>query len=177
MFDEIAGHLVSYRDDTHTYIVDGKRVKSVSQVVSDTLGTSYANVPEHVLQRASERGTELHNAIEEYERTGKEPQNKTQEFELYQSKRAQYIERVIAQEKIVIVPYEGDYIAGRFDMLAIVDGKRTLIDFKRNSRAYKDKYAMQLELYAQGIKYSYGTTVDRMMIWRFYNDKFQLLEF
>lgn len=175
-FHEINGHFVTYNDNTHTYIVDGEQVRSITQYIAQTSENVYRNVPEHILERAAQKGTEFHEMIEFYEKEKKVPAGATHEFYRYMFERV-VIDTVVAQEQIVLVDVDGELLAGRFDLLAIIDGKRVLIDFKRNSKAYKDKYEKQLKLYAKGVKQTYGTTVDRCEVWRFYNEQFQKIVF
>ena len=68
----IAGHILEYFDDSHQYLVDGILVPSITQCLKFRFGNKYAGVDRVTLQRASERGTEIHEAIERYCKTDEE---------------------------------------------------------------------------------------------------------
>ena len=53
---EIAGGVLEYFDDTHTYIFDGIILPSITQILKKEFGNKYNNVSEAVLKRASEKG-------------------------------------------------------------------------------------------------------------------------
>ena len=67
---EIKGHVLEYFDDTHTYLVDGIIVPSITQILKIKFKNKYSGVDQKVLNRASERGTEVHEAIEKLCKTG-----------------------------------------------------------------------------------------------------------
>lgn len=54
--------------------------------------------------------------------------------------------------------------AGTFDLLAIVDGKLTFVDWKTSNDARKDKYSMQVSAYAKGLEEMSGIKVDEVLI-------------
>ena len=65
---EIAGGLLEYIDETHTYLYDGVILPSITQILKIKFGNKYNGVSKEVLQKASERGTMVHQAIEDYEK-------------------------------------------------------------------------------------------------------------
>ena len=67
---EIAGHVLEYFDDTHEYLVDGVLVPSITQILKIKFGNKYDGVSQKVLNRAAEKGNEVHEAIERYCKTG-----------------------------------------------------------------------------------------------------------
>ena len=64
---EIAGGILEYIDETHTYIFDGVILPSITQILKIKFGNKYKDVSDEVLKKASERGTKVHQAIEDYE--------------------------------------------------------------------------------------------------------------
>ena len=54
---EIAGGILEYIDETHTYIFDGVILPSITQILKIKFGNKYKDVSEDVLKKASERGT------------------------------------------------------------------------------------------------------------------------
>ena len=63
---EINGHIVEFIPETHQYLVDGILTPCVSNILAYKFN-DYGTVSQEILQRASERGTQLHEAIESYE--------------------------------------------------------------------------------------------------------------
>ena len=67
---EINGRWLEYDDETHTYIVDGIIVPSVTQILGRKFGHKYDDVSAETLNKAAERGTAIHKAIEEFCKEG-----------------------------------------------------------------------------------------------------------
>ena len=63
---EINGNTLEYDDTTHTYLVNGVIVPRVTQVMQVKFGNKYEGIRSEVLNRAAERGTAIHKAIENY---------------------------------------------------------------------------------------------------------------
>lgn len=61
--------VVEYNDKTHTYLINGVIVPSVSELCSYATGNKYAKVNEYYKKRAQEYGTLVHSCIEIYEDT------------------------------------------------------------------------------------------------------------
>ena len=53
---------ISYNDTTHTYAIDGKELKSVTEIATEILGLSF----DHCKHGAAERGTDIHSELAEY---------------------------------------------------------------------------------------------------------------
>ena len=69
---EINGFTLEYIDDTHTYLVDGIIVPSITQLIKMKFKNKYDAVPKEVLKKAADKGTAMHLAIELYEKEGNE---------------------------------------------------------------------------------------------------------
>ena len=152
---EIAGHDLEYIDDIHQYLVDGITVPSITQMLKVRFKNKYAGVDGSILKRASERGTEVHRAIEEYCKTGKE--SDLPEVRNFKFLQKQYKFTVIDNEVPVILFMDDEPIgAGRLDMVIQMDGMTGLADIKRTSALDKEYLAYQLNLYRIAYKQSYG---------------------
>lgn len=152
---EIAGHTLEYFDDDHTYLVDGIVVCSITQCLKFKFGNKYASVDASTLQRASEKGTEAHRAIEEYCKTGKE--SELPELRNFKFLQKQYGFTVIENETPVILSLENEPIcAGRLDMVLMMNDQIGLGDIKRTSTLDKEYLAYQLNLYRIAYRQSYG---------------------
>lgn len=152
---EIAGHTLEYFDDTHTYLVDGLIVPSITQILKLKFGNKYAGVNENILKRASEKGTEVHEAIEKYCKTGKlEDLKEVKNFIFLQK---HYNFEVLDNEVPIILFKDDEPIAaGRLDMVLKIDGIIGGGDIKRTATLDKDYLAYQLNLYRLGYAQCYG---------------------
>ena len=149
----INGRTVEFENESHTYLVDGLTVPSVTQILA-TAFNDYARVSARVLQEASEKGTALHKAIEVYETTGKASELK--EFRNYLFlKRYAKIENV-ANEIPVIYEENGKVLfAGQLDQIYKIGDCYGINDFKRVSTPNREKIAHQLNLYKIAYEQSY----------------------
>lgn len=155
----IAGHDLEYFDDTHTYLVDGVIVPSITQILKCKFGNKYDRVDSTTLQRASEKGTEVHEAIERYCKTGEEKDLK--ELKNYKFLQKQYKFEVIENEVPVILFKDDEPIgAGRLDIVMEMNEKRGLADIKRTSALDKNYLAYQLNLYRIAYQQCYDLNIE-----------------
>lgn len=155
---EISGHTIEFIEDQHLYIVDGILTPCVSNILAYKFN-DYGTVSREVLQRASERGTELHEAIESYERSGTESELKEFKNYLFLKKHHGFVN--IANEVPVLYEKDGTVLfVGTLDQIIELDGKRGINDFKRVSAPNKQKIAYQLNFYKLAYEQTYGEKVD-----------------
>ena len=146
--------VLEFYENEHIYLVDGVIVPSVSQVLDYKFGHKYDSVSPAVLNRAAERGTKVHEAIEHFCKDGVDDGSKElRNFRFLQDK---YGFHVQASELPVIIEYEGLTIAGRFDLQLVIDGQYGGADIKTVSALDKERTAYQLNLYRLGVKQCYG---------------------
>lgn len=154
---EYENYTLEFDDEAHRYIVNGIITPSVSKLLSLKFD-DYPNVPKAVLQAAADRGTEMHKAIEVYEKTGKE--SDLQEFRNYLFlKRHFKIENV---ENELPVAYFEDGLpvfAGTIDQVCRINGVLAINDFKRVSAPNKEKIAYQINLYRLAYNQTFGVEV------------------
>ena len=154
---EYEHYTLEFDDETHRYIVNGIITPSVSKLLSLKFD-DYPNVPKAVLQAAADRGTEMHKAIEVYEKTGKE--SDLQEFRNYLFLKKHFkIENV---ENELPVAYFEDGLpvfAGTIDQVCRIDGVPAINDFKRVSVPNKEKIAYQVNLYRLAYNQTFGVEV------------------
>ena len=150
-------YTLEFDDETHRYIVNGIITPSVSKLLSLKFD-DYPNVPKAVLQAAADRGTEMHKAIEVYEKTGKE--SDLQEFRNYLFLKKHFkIENV---ENELPVAYFEDGLpvfAGTIDQVCSIDGVPAINDIKRVSAPNKEKIAYQVNLYRLAYNQTFGVEV------------------
>jgi hypothetical protein len=152
---EINEHTLEYFDDEHLYLVDGIEVPSITEILKIKFGNKYSNVNSDVLKKASEKGTQVHNAIEKYCKTGeKENLKEVKNFIFLQKK---YDFEVLENEVPVILFYDNKPVcAGRLDLVLKFNGEIGGADIKRTSALDKEYLAYQLNLYRIAYRQCYG---------------------
>lgn len=156
---DIRGGILEYFDDTHTYLYDGIILPSVTQIIKMKFGHKYDGVPAFVLQRASQKGTAVHSAIEHYCKFGEESNLP----ELYNFKflRDHYGFKVLGNEIPIVLFHDDKPIcAGRLDLVLEQDGKIGLADIKRTYTLDKEYLAYQLNLYRLAYQQCYNTKIE-----------------
>ena len=173
----IKGYTLEYDDDTHTYIVDGVIVPSVTQILGVKFGNKYAGVDHATLERAASRGTAIHEAIEKYCK-GDETQIEVKEVRNFRFLINYHVLNVLENETPVIIAKDGTPIAaGRLDLiLKDVNEERTIADIKTTSTLDKEYLAYQLNLYRIGYMQSYGIDITQLYGIHLREDKRKLIK-
>ena len=150
----INGHTLEYDDDSHIYIVDGVIVPSITQILATKFGGKYDGVNRATLQRAAERGTAVHEAIEAYCKTGADDGSKeVRNFKFLQS---HYGFEVCSNELPVLIFNNHTLVAaGRLDMVMMTSAEIAIADIKTTATLDKEYLAYQLNLYRIGYMQSY----------------------
>lgn len=155
---ELNGHTIEFIPEHHIYVVDGIITPCVSNILAYKFN-DYANVPQDILKRASEKGTELHKAIEDYEQQG--ITSDLTEFKNYLSLKKEIGFKNIENELPVLYEKGGRVLfVGTLDQVIEIDGKLGINDFKRVSSPNKTKIAYQLNLYKMAYEQSYGKQIE-----------------
>lgn len=154
----IKGHVLEFIDESHTYLVDGIIVPSVSKILKHKFGNKYDGIDKQVLERAAIRGTEIHEAIEKLCKTGEiEDLKEVKNFMFLQK---QYKFEVLDNEVPLIIFLDGVPVgAGRLDLDLKIDDMEGLGDIKRTSVLDKEYLAYQLNLYRIGYQQSYDKDI------------------
>ena len=167
---KLNGHDFEYFDDTHTYLVDGVIVPSITQILKYKFGKKYEGIDKDVLKRAADVGTEVHNQIEnlcKYERLFDERHNTSDlspnaqiitELRNFMFLRERYKFEVLENEVPVILWNKDNRVigAGRLDLVLKMDDKIGGADIKRTSTLDKEYLAYQLNLYRIAYRQTYG---------------------
>ena len=156
---EIKGHVVEYIDETHTYLVDGEILPSITQILKIKFGNKYNAVNQGVLQRASELGTATHKAIEDYCKLGIDDGSK--EVRNFKFLQKQFNFEVIDNEIPIILFDDKDnpIACGRLDLVLKVNDDLCLGDIKRTYNLDKEYLAYQLNLYRMGYQQCYDKEI------------------
>lgn len=156
---EIAGGLLEYIDETHTYIYDGVILPSITQMLKFKFGNKYNSVDEKVLKRAAEKGTAVHQAIEDYEKRNIDDEVCV-ELRNYKFLKKQFDFKCLDNEVPIVLFYKDKPIAaGRVDLIIEDKGKVGIADIKRTSVFDKEYVAYQTNLYRLGYQQSYGIEI------------------
>lgn len=152
--------MLEYIDEAHLYLYNGVIIPSVSEILHKYLfKDKYKDVPESILKAKAEYGSKVHEAIEYLEKNNEmlEGLNIHQQLsiEQYLKIKEKYNLQVLKQEEMVC--YKGIY-AGRFDMLANVNGKECLIDIKTTAELDLEYLSWQLSLY----ELAYGKKLEKL---------------
>lgn len=152
---EIKGHTLEYIDETHTYIVDGVIVPSITQIMKIKFGNKYNGIPKEILNNAAKKGTEVHEAIERLCKTGEVTDLKEVKNFIFLQK--QYKFEVLENEIPIILFKDDKPIAGgRLDLVLNIKGLVGGADIKRTSSLDKKYLEAQLNLYRIGYRQCYG---------------------
>jgi hypothetical protein len=157
----INNYTLEYDDESHTYIVDGVIVPSVTQILGVKFGNKYAGVNRSTLERAANRGTAIHEAIENFCRYGKDSELK--EVHNFRFLAVYYEFRVFENETPIIIAKDGTPIAaGRLDLILDIKGDTAIADIKTTATLDKEYLAYQLNLYRIGYMQSYGIEITQL---------------
>ena len=155
---EIKGGVLEYIDETHTYLYDGVVLPSITQVLKVKFGGKYDGIPKATLKRAAERGSEVHKAIEDFEKQGIE--SKLPELRNWKFLKKAY-KFICLDNEVPVVLFKDDepIAAGRLDLVLGEKGVIGLGDIKRTATLDKNYLAYQLNLYRIAYQQCYDTDI------------------
>lgn len=156
---KLAGRELEFIEDTHTYLVEGKIVPSVTQLLNRKFGGRYDSIPPEVLRKASERGTQIHKAIECYCQGFDDGSSEVRDYK--------FLERVhnfkaVENEIPIILDLGGKTYAGRLDMIISINGGYAVADIKTTSTLEKEYLGHQLNLYRLGVEQCYDYKISEL---------------
>jgi len=151
---------LEYIDSSHTYLYNGIEIPSITTIMQIKFGNKYAGISKDVLNRAAERGTNIHNAIEDYYKYNIEDIT-CKELRNMKFLQKHYKFNVIDNEvPVVIFKDDKPICAGRLDLVLEIDGGLGLGDIKTTSTLDLEYLAYQLNLYAIGFEQCYGKEIN-----------------
>lgn len=154
----VKGGELEYIDETHTYVYEGVVLPSITQMLKLKFGHKYDGVNPATLNRAAEKGTALHKAIEDYEQQGIESDLK--ELRNYKFLKKAYKFECLDNEVPVVLFDGGEPIAGgRLDLVLGENGATGLGDIKRTATLDKEYLAYQLNLYRLAYQQCYNADI------------------
>ncbi len=154
----IGNNTLEYDDDDHVYIIDGVIVPSITQMLNVKFGNKYDHINKATLERAANRGTMIHKAIENFCKSGE--QEEIEEVHNFNFLMKYYGFNVLENETpIILFKNYTPIAAGRLDLILDINGNTCVADIKTTSVLDKEYLAYQLNLYRIGYMQSYGVNV------------------
>jgi hypothetical protein len=161
------------------YTKDGKKIPSVSEMISCLSNLVYGDVDEFVLQRAAEKGTEIHELTLELDTMGEV--YVPGELSGYVQAYAQFLKDhdvkwVMAE---TAMKDNDDRFAGTIDRYGVVDGIPTLLDIKTSSKITGKNmtvYEAQMNFYRSMVEGHIKYPVNQMFVLHLKSDGSYSLE-
>lgn len=173
---EIRGGTLEYIDESHTYIYNGVILPSVTQCLKKRFGGKYDGIPAEIMKRASERGTRVHKAIEEYVKKNLENYG-VEEFRNYKFLEKHYKFEAVESELPVVLFKNGVPVcAGRLDLILKIKNEYAVADVKTTSTLDKNYLAYQLNIYRVALTQCYNWNITKLYGLHIRTDKRKLVE-
>lgn len=142
---------LQFDDEHHIYRLDGVIIPSVSNIMEPLSGAKYAGISEKTLEKAANKGTSVHNSIENFIKFGIEDVNPAHQgyFDAFREWWEKDQPVLVGSECRIyhrILQY-----GGTVDLLAYIRGKLTLVDFKSTYALSDMTCGVQLEGYSQAL--------------------------
>ena len=154
---------LTFNEFNHTYWLDELVIPSVTTLMKPLSDDFYRAVDTEVLEKAAKRGTAIHNAVENFAQFGIEdiPPAYGGYFQAFRTWWELRKPEVLATECRVyhkILRY-----AGTADLICVIGGRVTLVDYKSSAQVNSKLCAVQLEGYDRAFE-SHGVKIDDRMI-------------
>ena len=154
---------LTFDEFSHTYRLNELIIPSVTTVMKLLSDDFYRTVDPDVLERAAKRGTAIHNAVENFAKFGIEdiPPAYAGYFQAFREWWELRRPEVLATECRVyhkILRY-----AGTADLLCVIGGRVTLVDYKSSAQVNSKLCAVQLEGYDRAFE-SHGVKIEDRLI-------------
>lgn len=166
---------VCFDEKGHVYQTNDHRIMSVTTLLHLDKPGKYSGIPRTVLDRAADKGTEMHNAIECYEKYGLERED-LEEFRNYLFLKKRFGFEVYSSELMVLYKYRDIEIIGTTDLVIQHKGVLGLADLKRTAILDKDYVCAQLNLYRLGFQQTYQQDVEVLAAIHLREDRRKFIE-
>lgn len=172
MIDELV-----FYEKGHIYMLDGKQLPCVSDLCRFLNKEIYKDAPLWQLEAAADRGTSVHKATEQLDKTG--TAEICEEYAPYLQAYAAFLrEHEVEWELVEHSDYSAEHgYAGTIDRYGKVDGLHTLLDIKTTYTVYKPLCSASLNLYRIMLE-GRQKPVERLMILHLKKDgRYKLIPF
>ena len=143
---------MTFNEEKHEYMVNGKVVPSVSEIMKCATCLYYTDeIPERVLELACKKGSAVHKAIEDY--------LLFEEYEIEEQYKIVFKQFLKWYEeykpKILYVEYKmnNGKFAGMCDLICEINGEKIGIDYKTSTTLHINQIAIQLAAYNELCEY------------------------
>lgn len=142
---------LAFDDLTHTYRLDGIVIPSVSAIMAPLSKAKYSGISERTLEKAADKGTAVHNSIENWIKFGIEdiPPEHLGYFDAFRAWWDQFQPIAVGSEVRICHPLMR--YGGTADLIAYIEDELTLVDFKSTYVISDMTCGVQLEAYAQAL--------------------------
>lgn len=149
---------LTFDEESHIYRLNGIAIPSVTTIMEPLSQAEYGTVDRRTLDEAANKGTAVHNAIENWFKFEIEDLN-PEYMGYFEGFKEWWNERnpVLVGSEIRTYHKLMRY-AGTVDLLAFIDGELNLIDFKTTYKLVDKNCGVQLEAYSQALA-SHGIKV------------------
>lgn len=142
---ELINSGVIFNEEAHTYHLDGKELHGITKFISQYIcPTKYQNIPESVLKKAAQRGSEIHKGIE-LMNMGFMPHDNLPEYSNYRYIIDTWNLRPIQGEYTVT---DKEFFATNIDCVYSQDGEIVIVDYKTTSKVDHEYLKWQLSVCA-----------------------------
>lgn len=154
---------LQFCESTHTYTVNGYKVPSVSEIMKPLSAAHYGSIDADTLSKAANRGTKVHEAVENYLLFGVEDISKELRgyFDGFKKWIDDFKPEPIGTECRIY--HKTLNYAGTADLPCYIGNVPTLVDFKTTATIAKVLTRVQLEAYKNAFN-SHGVTFERKLI-------------
>ena len=171
----INGETLEFDAETHTYIFEGLILPSITQILKVRFGNKYDGIRADVLERAADRGTAIHKAIENFVTEGLD--DKSDEVRGYKFLADRYHFTALESEIPVVLHLAGEPIAaGRLDLILKFVQAVAVADIKTTSTLDKEYLAYQLNLYRIAYQQTYNKAINELYGIHLRGDKRKLVQ-
>lgn len=166
---------VVFNDEGHKYYVNGVDLPSITTLIQYLLPNKYKNVKVEVLKKASERGTLVHEKIEQVAKALIDKKNidesALEDSEVYNLTficKQLGLEPVKSEEVIILFDeLLKPLTIGRYDLLLKDEnGQYVLADIKTTSTIDYESCSLQLNAYRMGIERKLGINVKKLYVFQ-----------
>ena len=142
---------LEFDDATHTYRLGGLVIPSVSAILEPLRKAKYAGISERTLGRAADKGTAVHNSIENWIKFEIEdiPPEHIGYFNAFRAWWDEFQPEVVGSE--VRICHRLMRYGGTADLVAYISDELTLVDYKSTYVISDMTCGVQLEAYAQAL--------------------------
>ena len=142
---------LSFEPKKHVYKLNGILIPSVSEIMRPLSTAEYGTIDENILAQAAERGSSVHEAIENYIKFEIEDCDPAYQayFDAFLSWKARYGVEIVASETAVY--HKAFMYAGTVDILCMIKDALWLVDIKTTAKLNRMLTDVQLTAYNQAL--------------------------